>query len=49
MLVPLGRQDNVGLRQGADVALLFNITLLLISAVVIWVVVPSADRSERAS
>lgn len=46
VLVPLGRQDNVGLRQGADVALLFNISLLLLSAVVIWVVVPSHDRPD---
>ncbi len=49
VLVPLGRQDNVGLRQGADVALLFNISLLLLSAVVIWVVVPSHDRSTQTS
>lgn len=44
VLPPMGRTDNLGLRHGADVALLVDIVMLLVSAVIIQVFVPRDDR-----
>lgn len=44
VLVPMGRTDNVGVRQAADVSFLFHLALFVLSLIIILVLIPSPDK-----